>query len=75
MPFKYRKVSEEGLSKMMMITKAYEGLYDFVVANVSNGREKSLALTKLQESSMWLNKAISIDDEVKPTEEDTNESI
>lgn len=70
MPFKYRKVSEEGISKMTLITKAYEGLYDFIVANVIPCREQSLALAKLQESSMWLNKAISIGDEIRAPEQD-----
>lgn len=54
--------SKEKRSHIDGFRKAYSNLYetiDFVEKKYGKSREFSLAITKLEESQMWLNKAIS----------------
>lgn len=53
----YVQPTEEQKELMQSFRDAYEDLYK-QIETLDNSRGKSLALTKLEESAMWLNKAI-----------------
>jgi isocitrate dehydrogenase len=59
--FQFVQVSEEVKAQMQIFRDAYEELYK-QVEFLPKSRGVSLALTKLEESSMWLNKAITGND-------------
>ena len=59
--FQYVKPTEEQLAKMQQFRDSYEVLYE-TVKELPASRGLSLALTKLEESAFWLNKAITQND-------------
>jgi hypothetical protein len=60
----YVKPTEEQLKDMQIFRDKYEQLYKDLLAfeETYKGRGFSLALTKLEESAMWLNKSITKND-------------
>ncbi len=64
-PFYSAKATPEALEKMMEIREAYKALGDLIAGlNATGslgvgGREKSLAITNLEQSAMWAIKSIS----------------
>lgn len=56
--FQYNKPSDEEIAFMQEFRDKYESLYNEINERVWNSRWKSLALTHLEESAMWLNKWI-----------------
>ena len=56
-PFEYQKPTEEGVLLLQETRDDYKKLYERLL-RLPNCREKSLAITKLEESSMWVNKGI-----------------
>lgn len=60
----YVKPTDEQLKLMQYFRDKYEMLYEELTKNsyLPAGRGLSLALTKLEESAMWLNKAITKND-------------
>ena len=61
--FGYTKVSENAQYKMKVLRKAYADLADEIISQGGKScRELSLAIESLEESSMWINKAICIND-------------
>jgi len=61
--FQYVKPTEEQLQKMQEFRDKYEKLAQEVRASFEEpSRGLSLALTKLEESAMWLNKALTKND-------------
>ena len=60
MSFQYIKPTEEQIAGMQMFRDEFEKLFNLIEDNtaVPNSRGKSLAQTKLEEASFWLNKAI-----------------
>ena len=42
---------------------------DLILAELPNTRERSLAITKLEESSMWMNKCVVFNQEEKKEDE------
>lgn len=56
-PFEYQKPTDEHVAKITEVREACKALYE-VLLTLPNCREKSLALTKLEEVSMWANKGI-----------------
>jgi len=56
-PFEYQKPTEEHVAKITEVREACKALYD-VLQSLPASREKSLAITKLEEVSMWANKGI-----------------
>jgi len=59
--FQYIPVDEETKAKMQEFRDKYEALYKEVSA-LEGSRGLSLALTKLEESAMWLNKSLTKND-------------
>lgn len=57
----YVKPTDEQLETMQIFRDKYEALFD-ELKTLPGSRGMSLALTKLEESAMWLNKAITKND-------------
>jgi hypothetical protein len=58
-PFEYNeKPTEQMLSDLTRFRELFRGLHDTAQLLVPNSRERSLALTRLEEASHWLNRAI-----------------
>lgn len=56
-PFEYQKPTEEHVAKITEVREACKTLHD-VLLTLPECRERSLAITKLEEASMWANKGI-----------------
>jgi hypothetical protein len=59
--FQYVQPTDEQKEIMQKLRDKYEALYN-IVKQLPSSRGLSLALTKLEESSFWLNKAITKND-------------
>jgi hypothetical protein len=57
-PFEYQKPNAGQVERIENVRQGCKALYDTIFENVPSSRERSLALTKLEEVSMWANKAI-----------------
>lgn len=57
-PFEYVAPTPESVEKIKKIRDAMRSLNDLILETIPVSRERSLAITKLEESSMWANKAI-----------------
>ena len=62
MTFDYIKPTEEQIAEMQTFREAYTELYEKVKA-LPASRGISIALTKLEESNMWVNKALTHNDQ------------
>ena len=58
MTFQYVKPTDEEVELMNQFREKFEELYNDIQDCVPESRNRSLALTKLEESAMWLNKGI-----------------
>lgn len=56
--FKYIKPSGEGVANIITIRSGCYQLCELILATVPPGRERALAITKLEEVCMWANKAL-----------------
>lgn len=65
MPLIKREVSPIGLAKMDRATELAQYIYSYVVISIPHTRERSIALTKIEEVVFWINKAISIEEEAR----------
>lgn len=54
----YRKASAAQAAMIEESMGFYRAIYDWVVGHIPESRERSLALTNLEQSGMWANKAI-----------------
>ena len=62
--FGYTKLTKKGLRKMELFRKHFADLAEEIENELLvPSREKSLAMTKLEEASLWLNKAIAESDQ------------
>jgi len=57
-PFVYRKPTEEQIARIERVRHACHEVHAILLEMIPNCRERSLAITKLEEVSMWANKAI-----------------
>lgn len=57
-PFEYQKPTERSVKYIEAFRELAKNVQTKILDTVSESRERSLALTKLEEMSMWLNKAI-----------------
>ena len=60
--FAYHKPSQEGLQKIAELREAFSVLATIVSDKCINSREKSAAITKLEECAMWAVKAVVFND-------------
>lgn len=56
--FEYLQPTDEQKLTMNRLRTAYKALYEEVKSNLPANRGASIALTKLEESAMWVNKSI-----------------
>lgn len=54
----YKKPTEEELELMQNFRDKMEVLLEEMIAKLPTNRGKSIALTKFEESAMWVNKSI-----------------
>lgn len=57
-PFVYVKPTEESVYRITVVREACETLAHVIEEEIKDSAEKTLALRKLEECSMWCNKAI-----------------
>lgn len=57
-PFEYQKPTPEHVQQIETVRAALKAAYDTVLETLPPSRERSLAITKLEEASMWANKGI-----------------
>lgn len=57
-PFEYQKPTPEHVQQIEAVRAALKNAHDAVLSTVPPSRERSLAITKLEEASMWANKGI-----------------
>ena len=57
-PFEYVKPTAESVDSIQAIRGACKDLHDVILANIPNSQERSLAITNLEQVSMWANKGI-----------------
>lgn len=62
-PFIYHQPTEDQIQRIQRIRAACRQLHDDILTNIKVGRERSLAITKLEEVSMWANKAITFEED------------
>lgn len=60
--FKYHKPSDDGLTKITELRKAYSVLAELINTTAPSSRERSIALTELETSAMWAIKAVVFND-------------
>jgi hypothetical protein len=58
MDYEYKKPTEEEVKQMDEFRKRFAELHELIENAVAPGRSRSIALTNLEESNMWLNKGI-----------------
>ena len=56
--FHSKTLNNDQLHKSEIVRTLFTQLYDYLDSEVSDGREKSLCFTKLEEACMWAVKAI-----------------
>lgn len=61
-PFEYQRPTEKQVDRITLVREACKDLYDLLLDTLPNCRERSLAITKLEEVSMWANKGIVFND-------------
>jgi hypothetical protein len=57
-PFEYQKPNSDQVERIEMVRHALKLAYNSIMGNCPPSRERSLAITKLEEVSMWANKSI-----------------
>ena len=62
MTMQYVKPTDEQIETMQKFRDKYEALCEEIKAEIPAGRGQSLAVTNLEQSAMWLNKAITKND-------------
>jgi hypothetical protein len=57
-PFDYQRPTDEQTARIVVFRQGCKDLRDLIIAHIPVSRERSLAITKLEEVSMWGNKGI-----------------
>jgi hypothetical protein len=57
-PFEYQKPNSDQVERIGSVRYGCSALYERIMNNCLPSRERSLAITKLEEVSMWANKSI-----------------
>ena len=60
--YSYHKPSEHGLEQITMLREMFSNVHDTIENVAPDSRERSIALTKLEELSMWSIKAVVCND-------------
>lgn len=67
--FQYHAPSDEQLVRLQAMREAALAYTRVIMENLPNCRERSVALTKIEESSMWANKGAVFTEEVEVEED------
>lgn len=62
-PFEYQKPTDEQVGRMSMVRELCNQTYQVLLSEVPACAERTLAIRKLEEASMWANKAVVFDGE------------
>lgn len=62
-PFEYQKPTEDHVDLIAQVREAFKAAYGEILHSVPACAERTLAIRKLEEASMWANKAIVFDGE------------
>lgn len=57
-PFEYQAPTQEQVQDISLVRETLKHAHDIIMQTVPASRERSLAITKLEEASMWANKGI-----------------
>lgn len=57
-PFEYQAPTPAQVEQIRVVREAMKALHDLILDTIPSSRERSVAITKLEEVSMWANKAI-----------------
>lgn len=57
-PFEYQRPTAEHVQQIETVRNALKAVHDTILETLPPSRERSLAITKLEEASMWANKGI-----------------
>jgi len=57
-PFEYQRPTPEHVEQIEVVRGVLKQAHDTILATLPPSRERSLALTKLEEASMWASKGI-----------------
>ncbi len=57
-PFEYQKPNDDQVQRIEEVRQGCKQLFNILLGSVQLSRERSLAITKLEEVSMWANKGI-----------------
>lgn len=57
-PFEYQRPTPEHVETITEVRNACKQLHDLLLSKLPSCRERALAITKLEEVSMWANKGI-----------------
>lgn len=68
-PFEYVAPTPESVEKIKKLREYCHGLNEMLLELVPNCRERSVAITRLEELSMWANKAV-VFTQVEPPKEE-----
>lgn len=60
--FAYHKPSEKGIETIRELREAFSDLHDKITTLAPASRERSVALTQLEDSAMWAIKAVVLND-------------
>lgn len=63
-PFDYQAPTPQMTDRIQVVRAVLKEVHDAILAHVPSSRERSLAITKLEECSMWANKAIVFEETV-----------
>lgn len=62
-PFEYQKASEKTSVLIQGFMLECKKLHELIILTIPESRERSLAITKLEETAMWGNKALAFNQE------------
>ncbi len=57
-PFEYQRPTADQTETIKAVRAQFATLHDLILLVVPNGRERAVAITNLQQASMWCNAAI-----------------
>lgn len=60
--YAYHKPGKKGMEKIAELRKAFSDLHDKILATAPETRERSVALTNLEQSAMWAIKSVVCND-------------
>jgi hypothetical protein len=57
--FEFKPVGQHGKNKINNVKMKAFNMYGYIMDNVKDNRERAIAISKIEEAVMWINKSIS----------------